>query len=37
MGKNGWNKKDLFWISIQVDPNDNLNALVLGKQKLEKC
>ena len=36
MGQNGWNKKDMLWISIQVDPNDNLKALVLAKQKLEK-
>jgi len=35
MGQNGWNKKDMLWISIQVDPNDNLKALVLAKQKLE--
>ena len=36
MGQNGWNKKHMLWISIQVDPNDNLKALVLAKQKLEK-
>jgi len=36
MGQNGWNKKDMLWISIQVDPNDNLKALVLAEQKLEK-
>ena len=36
MGQNGWNKKDMLWISIQVNPNDNLKALVLAKQKLEK-
>ena len=28
MGQNGWNKKHMLWISIQVNPNDNLKALV---------
>ena len=36
MGQNGWNNKHMLWISIQVNPNDNLKALVLAKQKLEK-
>ena len=24
MNQNGWNKRDMLWHSIQVDPNDNL-------------
>ena len=26
MGQNSWNKKQLLWISIQIDPNDNLKT-----------